>query len=303
MKPLLYLAPNLALFIVLYRMVGARLHVHCWAVYLFLCGWLIYSLTALMYTAVHPVSSPGYAAMYFRLTCMAWLLALPAIFQATAQLVRRPAAAWSLLAVVAVVAAAAWLIQQLFQRPGGGSLSTTALGLTAFAAALAGAIFLFAGLSTSLATSHSSLMFRGIGAYFLVFSFGSLAARAWGNSYRATDVVLLAGVAVWLLLAWWIAPTGDALVNEQKLAVIGFGFSRAARKAQCATHELPALSPLVPLAPHPLGAPAGTPSATGRNARVQLKVAGERNPRACSVACATALPPQFAPRPRGGDRG
>ena len=63
----------------------------------------------------------------------------------------------------------------------------------------------------------------GLGAYFLVFGAGLLAARLWGKDYSANYWVLIAVTAIWLLLALELGPMPEPLFTLEKLGIIWSG--------------------------------------------------------------------------------
>jgi len=195
----LYLLPNLALFAVLLRMIAVRLHLERPALFIFLHAWFAYSLITQF--AQSPALHLG-----------VWLFAIPAIFTATKKLLIGshlwPAPALALCA-------AGTLCGPVLAR-WGSSPSMLAFTVSCWLAITAGTIFL---LASARAQDPDRKLWCGAGTHFVVLGGGmqvlaaSAAAAAW------FFLLPLATSAIWLLLAWFIAPTPDAIVATERLAL------------------------------------------------------------------------------------
>jgi len=217
----LYLLPNLALFAVLCRMIAVGLHLERPALFVFLHAWFAYSLITQF--AQSPALHLG-----------VWLFAVPAIGIATKRIFAVPRCGmWPALSACGGLCAAGTLCGPVLAR-WGVSPSMFAFTLSCWLAITAGTIFLFASLVRPEASGDPDRkLWRGMGAHFLVLGGGmqilaaSAAAAAW------FFLLPLATAAIWLLLAWFIAPTPDAIVNEERLAisaqVVASGLQVAAR--------------------------------------------------------------------------
>ncbi len=228
MKPLAYLAPNLALFLVLYRMAAARLHTERSAVFVFLCAWFLYSVGLVLVTAVFPVSSASFARIYLFATAIAWAAGAPALWKAGARVVMcTPGLAWI---VAAALMLAAWMAHAVWLEAGITPVTAALIG-SCWMSVAAGALFAIASVDAEM---PDLLLWRGLGAAFLFFGFGTLWGRLLSANYQVNLAALVLVTASWAALAWHIAPTADGIFNLEKLALMpaarrAFGFLKSSR--------------------------------------------------------------------------
>jgi hypothetical protein len=214
----LYLLPNLALFLVLYKMTGVKLHAERPALFVFFSAWLLYSLINVLATAWAATNTPAFARFYFWSSIAVWLSGAVALAAPTSAILARP---WLSALVPAALLAAGLLIRALLARLPGDA-SALALAITCFLAVAAGAVFFLASYA---AGATDIVLWRGAGSFFLLFGFGLLTARLLGKSEAANTPVILACTLIWLALAWQVAPRPDALWNLERLGWTGQGIS------------------------------------------------------------------------------
>jgi hypothetical protein len=215
MRHAILLLPDVALVIVLCRMAFVGLARERAAMFTFLCAWLAFSLSTLILGQAVPHSSELYARIYLWLIAGVALVAVPALYQASRHLVAHPSIA---AAVPALAALAAGLVLELVSRKTP-SPALAALAASSFAAVILGAVFFCAAWEAS----PPDLVLRlGVGGYLLAFGFGLLLARLYGRGPAAFEPVAVLCAAAWLALAWFLAPTPDALVNDELLALSPF---------------------------------------------------------------------------------
>ena len=219
MKLAFFLAPNVALCIVLYRMLAANLWRERPAVFWFLVAWCLYSFAALGVAQVLPVRSDAYALFFFLSTGFVWLFGVPALFQACAR-IAPTLRSFLLLAPGLLVAAGLTLLASRLAWPNLAGIAHTA---NVWICVSAGTLLLVASIG---AAPPDSILWRGAGTFFFFYGACPVLARALAREYETAALLVTAlGAVIWAALAWHIAPRGDVLVNPERLAIAaGFRF-------------------------------------------------------------------------------
>ena len=195
----LYLLPNLALFAVLCRMIAIKLHLERPALFVFLHAWFAYSLITQL--AQHPALHLG-----------VWLFGVPAVFLASKKLLAG-SRLWPAPALA--LCAAGTLCGPVLSR-WGTSTEMLAFTLSCWLGVTTGTIF----LAASFRAEHPDRkLWRGVGGYFFVLGGGMQILAA---SAAAAGWFFLLPLAT----AAFLAPTPDALVNKERLAIAGGAYRR-----------------------------------------------------------------------------
>jgi len=195
----LYLIQLLALFLVILRMTWTGLDRERPAEFILLWAWLIFSIVTL---------ASSWSLLYFAV----WAFAAPAIFSASARLASLDEKATCALVLIFC----AMCSQEIIRAWGQGAELVAFLGFS-WIAMLGGAVLALAGLADEPGAARRLRL--GIGGSFL-FYFGGLQILAAFDVADAFGLVIAGSAAIWLLLAWFIAPTPDALFNLEKLGIV-----------------------------------------------------------------------------------
>ena len=212
-----YLITNTALGLVLLRMRAAQLDAtrpadFCFALAIF---------TASQLSLAVPPDAPGYPFLYLLLSFAPWLFGARLLARAlgACAATQEPVC----IALMALGAAALAGHEIFFLH--GASFATQAFTAAAWWGFLAGALLLLAS-SRSIGTAPQlsatdALLARGFGSFYTAGQAGMLLLAAQDASAAWFDALLLAQAALWFAFAWHITPRGDALINEEILAVSG----------------------------------------------------------------------------------
>jgi hypothetical protein len=212
------LLPDLALFLVLYRMAGVGLHRTRTGMFVFLSAWLLFSVALVIVSSPSPVHTVLFARI-FRFGLLACsMICAPALLSAADRIDRLPRD-WR-IAVAPILIFSFVIILNIH------SWTTKPFYLCAWVAV----VFLIASFG---AGEPDATLWRGVGAFLLVFGVGSLLVYRFRGS-SAYDWVIIAGSLVWIALALSIDRTPDAIINPEKLALVpmarlAFGMLRGAR--------------------------------------------------------------------------
>ena len=213
MKLWLYLAPDLALLLVLARMVEVRLQVTRAPLFVFLSAWLAYSLALFIAAHAFRANAAGYTHAFVIATAAVWIFGLWPLHSAIGH-AKTNAGLGLLLALVLAGAVAA--IQATGAGPGPCSPLRFAMVLAALFQLIAGASFLAAAIG---AEDPDRTLWYGAGAYFVLLGGSMLCAQALRRN-ELLDLAAGLGAVIWAVLAAHIGPTPDALFNLEKLGIV-----------------------------------------------------------------------------------
>jgi len=217
MRYAIHLVPDALLLVVLLRMTFVGLIFERRAMFIFLSAWLIYSLALLFLAQIISADSPTYVSTIAISSVAVWIISLPAMLQVTRALNRSFFQSICALAIIVVAYASIRLIRA---NPGFDDLAKF-LAINCWISAVYGAMFLFASVH---AENPDRVLWRGCGAFFLLYGFGYLLIGIYRPGGWAYPALVLSAGLVWLAMAWYIGPHPDHLFNLEKLALVPAAF-------------------------------------------------------------------------------
>jgi hypothetical protein len=209
----LFLLPDMALFLAICRMASAGVHRSRTSLFFFVCVWFLFSIATVV---VEEAATPAlYPKVYFQLLLFALGASAPAQW-AAAQGMPRWGEAISLVAITAGIYLGPRFHWSLSPMP--------------YLAAV-GVLFICAAFH---AEGQDRLLWGGVGLCLVLNGAGVLLARKFASGPAAYEWLALACAAIWIVMAWKIGPTPDAIVNPEKLALVPsarilFGLARSGR--------------------------------------------------------------------------
>lgn len=221
----LHLLPDALLLIALLRMTGVHLHSERREMFGFLSAWLAYSLFLLFVGQVREQNSHAYFLVFIVVTAFVWTTALPALWRPSVAVIYSPWRAG--LACISLVAAA--LLLDIVMRHATDIRVAELLGFNCWIAAVTGAIFLLASIG---AEDPDRILWRGAGAFFLVYGFGYLLVGVARGGAWAYTALVLAASCCWFAFAWFIGPHPEHVFNLEKLALAPAAFRFIPRLAR-----------------------------------------------------------------------
>lgn len=215
MRSAIYLLPDAALFAVLARMVGVRLHAERPAMFAFLSAWLLRSLILLLAAQLLDPASESYRRAHWLSEIAVWAVLAVALVPA---LVEIGNSYWVFAMLAAALLLSAAITGMIFNQLGT-SWAISRQALSCWVWLMAGAAFAVASVK---AAPPDATLWRGAGIFLLIYGGGILLAGIFHANASGAGYALIAlgGAMVWAGLAWFLGPHADVLVNLEKLGWI-----------------------------------------------------------------------------------